>query len=69
MVAFAFMGFQEKNGRWPFLKAKAAVSRDSESESESQDGSVATVLEHVANGKTGGDETAQPATIVRELGD
>jgi len=67
MVAFALMRFQEKNGRLPFLRAKTVVSGDSES--GSQDGSVGMVLEHLANGKKGGDETAQPATTVRELGD
>lgn len=62
MVAFALMRFQEREGRLPFLKAKA-VSRE-ESEDGSQSGEV---LEHSPVAKKDGDEMAQPAATVREL--
>lgn len=61
MFAFALMRFQEKNGRMPFVRAKAA---ETESEGGSQSGEV---LEQSAVSKKDGDEVVQPAATVREL--
>lgn len=39
ILAFAAMGYNEKNGHWPLIESKNVKSRGSESESESSVGS------------------------------